>query len=217
MTAFSWHRLLLPLTIVAMFFVFTQKAIDMARAATGSAEVRSSAPLAKPAVLEPASGIPAAAAPPEASSAAEMALLADLRKRREAIDARATALDRRAELLAAAEIKLQNRLDELTRLQAHLEELEQRRRQRESANWNGLVKTYQDMKAGDAATIFNVLDIDVLLEVLDRMEERKAAPILAAMLPERARRATELLAKKRLDESAVKTQVAVSNPSDNQK
>jgi len=37
----------------------------------------------------------------------------------------------------------------------------------------------------------------VLLQVLDRMNERKAAPVLAAMQPERARQVTAELAEMR--------------------
>ena len=51
------------------------------------------------------------------------------------------------------------------------------------------------MRPRDAATIFNDLESPVLLQVLDRMKEAKAAPILAAMTPERARAATAQLAQ----------------------
>ena len=53
------------------------------------------------------------------------------------------------------------------------------------------------MKPAQAAAIFNDLDPAVLLPVLDRMAERRAAPVLAAMLPDRARQATADLAKLR--------------------
>jgi flagellar motility protein MotE (MotC chaperone) len=60
------------------------------------------------------------------------------------------------------------------------------------------VKLYASMKPRDAAKIFDDLDTPVLLEVVDRMNERKAAPILAAMQPDRAREVTEKLAATRL-------------------
>ena len=53
------------------------------------------------------------------------------------------------------------------------------------------------MKPRDAAVIFNDLDLPVLLPVLDRMKEAKAAPVLAAMHPERARQVTSELAQLR--------------------
>ena len=69
---------------------------------------------------------------------------------------------------------------------------------RKKAKWSGLIKVYEDMKARDAAEIFNVIDLSVLLEVIDRMDERKASAILASMLPERARLVTQMLVQRRL-------------------
>jgi flagellar motility protein MotE (MotC chaperone) len=127
-------------------------------------------------------------------SDSERALLLDLRHRRAELDAREAALDSRDAVLAAAETRLAARVDELTALQGKLEALETARKQRDDANWGGLVKLYESMKPRDAATIFNDLDMPVLLQVVDRMKEQKAAPVLAAMQPERARQVTEQLA-----------------------
>ena len=66
-----------------------------------------------------------------------------------------------------------------------------------------MVKTYETMRPRDAAAIFNDLDQPVLLQVLDRMKETKAAPVLAAMQPERARVITADLAKWRTRGPAV--------------
>ncbi|MDT7953455.1 MAG: hypothetical protein RQ966_18285, partial [Acetobacteraceae bacterium] len=83
-----------------------------------------------------------------------------------------------------------------------LEQLEKERHERQDANWRGLVRTYEDMRPRDAATIFNDLDTAVLIQVLDRMKDAKAAPILAAMAPERARSATAQLAQFRTQATA---------------
>ena len=131
-------------------------------------------------------------------SEAERALLLDLRNRRDALDARGRALDERQAALDAAAAKLQMRLDELTALQKKLENLDAARNAQAQANWTGLVRMYEAMKPREAATIFDQLDTRVLLPVLDRMNERRAAAILAAMQPERARVATQLLADLRL-------------------
>jgi len=177
---------------------------------------------AKPAAAPPASAVPATPPPPQQAamkaaptqpppvqnaapppeprpiSEAERSLLLDLRKRHEALEARAAMLDQREAVQAAAEAKLNARLDQLATLQARLEALEAGRQQHASENWSGLVHVYEDMKPRDAATIFDALDMQVLLQVLDRMQDRKAAPILAAMQPDRARLATQLLAEMRL-------------------
>ena len=60
-----------------------------------------------------------------------------------------------------------------------------------------MVKLYEMMKPRDAATIFNDLEMPVLLQVVDRMKEAKAAPVLAAMQPDKARDLTAKLAEMR--------------------
>ena len=136
-------------------------------------------------------------------SSSERTLLQDLLKRREQLDAREHALEEHDAVVKAAEARLQSKLDHMTALQARLEELDHARKQRQDANWSGLVKIYESMKPRDAAAIFDVLDMHVLLEVLDRMNDRKAAGILGAMEPERARLATQMLAQMRLRQDVV--------------
>ncbi len=114
-------------------------------------------------------------------------MLLELRQRRQELDAREAALAARESVLAAAEQKLSARVGELQALQKKLEALEAARKEREDASWQGLVKLYEAMKPRDAATIFNDLDMPVLLQVVDRMKEAKAAPVLAAMQPDKAR------------------------------
>jgi flagellar motility protein MotE (MotC chaperone) len=171
----------------------------MPEARAAESETHHAAP-AKPDKPVPAKAPPQPApspAPPAdpGPSAAERALLTDLRTRRAALDERAQALDNREALAAAAERRLSERVDQLTALQTRLEAMESTRRERDEANWRSLVKTYEAMRPRDAATIFNDLDQTVLLQVLDRMKEAKAAPVLAAMQPERARLATAELAR----------------------
>ena len=159
------------------------------------------APAAAPALM-PMPGSAASEPAPEPAAAiepapddAERALLQDLRARRSALDTRAQSIESREELVAAAEKRLSERLDQLGAMQARLEALEQTRRERDEANWRGLVKTYEAMRPRDAAAIFNDLEQSVLIEVLDRMKEAKAALILGAMQPDRARLATAHLAE----------------------
>ena len=145
----------------------------------------------------PGESSPAAPAATPPMSESERTVLMSLRERREALDERARALDQRAAELAAADKRLEERVTQLTALQTRLEGLEANRQTRRAENWAGLVKTYEAMKPREAAAIFDALDMQVLLQVLDRMQERRAAPVLAAMQPDRARLATQLLAEMR--------------------
>ncbi len=136
--------------------------------------------------------VAASRAPPVSES--ERALLQDLRARRGELEQKATGLSEREALLAAAEKRLGARLTELGALQQRLEQMDAARKSREEADWQGMVKVYETMKPHDAATIFNDLDMPVLLQVLDRMKASKAAVVLGAMQPERARQVTAQLA-----------------------
>ncbi len=151
-------------------------------------------------------------APPAQVNPAERALLEDLLSRSKQLDQREQALDERKVVMEAAEAKLELRINQLSTLQSNLEQLDGARKQRQGANWTGLVKVYEAMKPRDAAAIFDVLDIHVLLEVLDRMNERKAAAVLAAMQPERARMATQMLAQMRTQEDIPDAVRVSSNP-----
>ncbi len=53
------------------------------------------------------------------------------------------------------------------------------------------------MKPKDAGRIFEELEMDVLLEVAEKMNKRRLAPILAKMDPKKARDVTEELFKLR--------------------
>jgi flagellar motility protein MotE (MotC chaperone) len=152
-----------------------------------------------------AAGLPPAtqSAPAPAISDGERAVLLELRQRRQELDVRETAVAARESTLAAAELRLNARVSELESLQHKLEDLEQARQQREDASWQGLVKLYESMKPRDAATIFNDLDMKVLLGVVDRMKDAKAAPVLAAMQPDKARELTAKLAALRTKRAAV--------------
>jgi len=162
------------------------------------------------ALAPPATGAAASPALPSRDSAApppitegERAVLLELRQRSQQLDERSAALSAREAILTAAEQKLEAQAQALTALQKKLQDLEAARTQREEAGWQGLVKLYEDMKPRDAATIFNDLEMPVLLALVDRMKERNAAPILAAMNPDKARDVTANLAKLRTRRAAM--------------
>jgi flagellar motility protein MotE (MotC chaperone) len=148
---------------------------------------------------QPAAAPPAPAAAPAPEAAAERAVLEALRARRAEIEAREQAAAQREVMLAAAERRLMTRVEELTALQARLEALERERAAREDAGLRGLVKLYEGMRPRDAAVIFDELEMPVLLSIVDRMREARAAPVLGAMRPDRARALTAELARLRAE------------------
>ena len=136
-------------------------------------------------------------APPAPDAVAERAVLEALRARRTEIEAREAALAQREMLVAAVERRLTGRLEELAALQQRLEAEARARDERTEQGWRQMVRLYEGMRPRDAAGIFDELDMPVLIQVVDRMREAKAAPVLAAMRPERARLVTTELARHR--------------------
>ncbi|WP_284735755.1 MotE family protein [Dongia deserti] len=127
----------------------------------------------------------------------EVDVLQQLAKRREELDLRARHLDEREALIQAAEQRMEQKMAELKALQAMVEDLLKARSEQEEAELKSLVKMYENMKPKAAARVFEEMDMDVLLDVVDRMNERKVAPILALVTPTRAKEITFELAQRR--------------------
>lgn len=195
---------LLPMTITAMAALLAMKSVGLLRSwpDTGSLIVVG---VANAAEHEKKPPDPPAAPPPEPTappadrvppvSDSERGVLLELRERRQELERRDAAVAARESVLAAAQQKLAARVDELKSLQTQLSGLDAARQQREDANWQSLVKLYETMKPREAAAIFNDLAMSVLLPLVAHMKEIKAAPILAAMAPDKARDLTAQLAK----------------------
>ena len=123
-------------------------------------------------------------------SEVRMKLFEDLTARRKDLEKQERELAMREALLTAAEQELEQKYQELQSLKAEIEELLVKQSEEEEYRIASLVKIYEGMKPKDAARIFNTLEMDVLLQVVGKMSERKSAPILASMEPERARSLT---------------------------
>jgi len=127
----------------------------------------------------------------------EIELLQQLAERRETLDNREREIEQREGLLQAAEVRINEKVIELQALQATIEQLIKTYDDQQEAKIGSLVKIYENMKPKDAARIFEELDMDTLLLVAERMKERKLAPLMAQMNPEKAKEMTVELAKLR--------------------
>lgn len=128
---------------------------------------------------------------------AELDILQNLSKRREELDKWEQNIQLKENLLAAAEMRVNEKLDQVMALKSELSQLIAQYDEQENTKIKSLVKIYESMKPKDAARIFEELEMPVLLEVVDKMSEKKAAPILAAMNPMKAKRLTVELAEQR--------------------
>jgi len=134
---------------------------------------------------------------PFALGKSQIELLQSLSERRKELDARERTIEQREGLLAAAEHRIESKIEELKSIKTEIEGLIKKYDEQEEQQIAGLVKIYETMKPKDAARIFNELDMDVLLEVFGRMKASKTAPVLADMDPLRAKEITTRIAERK--------------------
>ncbi len=127
-------------------------------------------------------------------SNSEQNVLRSLSQRRKALDMRERDIQMQARLLEASERRVQARVDELKEIEGRIEALFGVQEEAQEQQLASLVTMYSNMKPKDAARILGQLDMDVLIQVVRRMSERKMAPILAAMDPIAAQELTVELA-----------------------
>ena len=127
-------------------------------------------------------------------SEAEIETLRSLAARREKLDDREKGLDTREGLLVVAEERIDEKIAELNTLEERIKSLIIQYDEQEEARLRSLVKIYENMKPKDAARIFDELDLEILLNVISFMKERRVAPVLAAMDPAKAEAITSEIA-----------------------
>lgn len=149
----------------------------------------------------------------ESNSAAEVDVLTSLSKRRQQLDAREQSLNMQANLIAAAEQRVDGKIAALKDLQTTMQKLLGQRDAAEQAQLTALVKTYSSMKPADAARIFNSLDDTVELNVAAQMKSDVLGAILAKMQPDMAEKLTVRLANRlKLPQSAPAAVAAANAP-----
>ena len=130
-------------------------------------------------------------------TAAELDMLQKLALRREELNAREAEMGLRANLLVVTEARIEERIAELRAVEATIQSLLITYDEQEEAQLQSVVAIYEAMKPGDAAKIFNNLDMMILIELVERMRERLIAPILADMETDAANALTVELATRR--------------------
>jgi flagellar motility protein MotE (MotC chaperone) len=131
-----------------------------------------------------------------AMTAGERAVLESLVQRRQELEARAREIEVRENLLKASEQRIESRLAELQEAEAKLNGALKKRDDGEVAKFKNLVTMYENMKAKEAAKVFDRLEMRVLLEVVGMMNPRRMSDILALMSPDAAEKLTVEIANR---------------------
>lgn len=140
---------------------------------------------------------------PALFSQAEIELLQKLADRRKELERWASDIRMRENLLKATELRLWKKVKELKKIQGTLKGLLRQYDKEQLAKLKRLVKIYETMKPKSAALVFEKLELNVLLDVIELMRETKAAKIMGRMDVIVARRITgELARRRKLDETS---------------
>ena len=162
----------------------------------GENKPAAAAPSAALAAPPPSSNADFAGGDDQITSAAEVNVLTSLSKRRTELDAREKQLAMQANVLAAAEQRVDGKITQLKALQDQITRLLAQRDTEQNKQVASLVKTYSSMKPKDAARIFNSLSDDVLVPVAQEMKSDVLAPVLANMDSAAAQKLTIKLANR---------------------
>jgi flagellar motility protein MotE (MotC chaperone) len=133
---------------------------------------------------------------PSNESPSEVDVMSSLARRRAALDTREGDIAMRAQVLQAAEARVDAKIATLKKLQEQIDVLVTQRDADQQKQVASLVKTYSAMKSKDAARIFNTLPDEVLVPVAQQMKSDVLAPVLAAMTADNAQRLTQKLANR---------------------
>jgi flagellar motility protein MotE (MotC chaperone) len=125
---------------------------------------------------------------------AEIEVLQNLAERRQKLEKWEHELNTRAGLLEAAANRIDDKVRDLKAIEETVAGLLKTYDTKEEAKLKSLVKIYESMKAKDAARIFEQLEMPILLDVMERMREAKAALVLAKMGADKAKAVTTELA-----------------------
>jgi flagellar motility protein MotE (MotC chaperone) len=164
-------------------------------------EAYAEAPKAAPEKKEPKDAKPAegkeeatapAAAP--ALTASDLDHLQKLNDRKKELDAREEELNRMETELAVQKQELDKRLKELEEMRTKISGILEDRVKVDAEKVDTLVQMYSNMKAPQAAKVFETMDEDLAVEILGRMKKKNAADIMNLLKPEKAQVLSEMFA-----------------------
>ncbi|MGE0830515.1 MAG: MotE family protein [Hyphomonadaceae bacterium] len=194
---------LLPALMVTIAAVVGLKAVAVAEGAEEAAhDAQASSSASEPQTQSASTEGAAAQCAPDSFaeqaglSQSEVQVLQALGARREQLDQRAAEIETRADLLTAAERRMDQRIQELRRIEGQVGQMLGQLDEAQEQRMANLVDVYQRMRAKDAAAVFDTLDERTLIEVSSRMRQANLAEVMGRMSPDRARRLTQMLAER---------------------
>lgn len=122
----------------------------------------------------------------EAAAPVDLDHLQKLTERKKELDAREEELNRVEAELQAQKLELEKRLKDLEEARTRISTMLEDRVKVDAEKIDTLVQMYSNMKAPQAAKIFETMDEDLAVEILGKMKKKNAADIMNLLKAEKA-------------------------------
>lgn len=120
--------------------------------------------------------------------------LKKLNERKKELDAREEELNRMESELQVQKVEMEKRLKELEDMRNKISTLLDDRVKADDSKVDTLVQMYSNMKAPQAAKVFETMDENLAVEILGRMKKKNAADIMNLLKPDKAQILSEMFA-----------------------
>ncbi len=129
----------------------------------------------------------------------ELEVYSDLRAIKEKLDERTKTLDERQKSIAEAETDIAKRIDELEVLRSQIQSRLDQEDSIKNKKIKRLTAVYSSMKPEKAALVITRLELDTIIKMFSRMDEKKVGKILSFLPPENAVTITQALSRQVAD------------------
>lgn len=165
-------------------FQMTGEAVASTAPAAANTETSKETPAASSAMVEKSASV----------TAVDVDHLQKLNERKKELDAREEELNRMESELQVQKVELDKRLKELEEMRTKISSMLEDRVKVDEEKVDTLVQMYSNMKAPQAAKVFETMDEDLAVEILGRMKKKNAADIMNILKPEKAQVLSEMFA-----------------------
>lgn len=131
-----------------------------------------------------------------AISKAERETLLALRKQRDELNARRKAMDERQSAIEEGEKKLTERIADLEQLEARIRDMLAQEQSINTKKIKRLTAVYEGMKADKAAPVLARMDLQTVVQMFSRMDEKQVGKILSFLPPEKAVKISQALTER---------------------
>lgn len=125
---------------------------------------------------------------------AQAELVKHLLSRQGSIEDEQRKLEEQKHVLDSARLVLEEKMRAIDSSMAELAEKQAQHKEMMVAEASRLVKIYEEMPPREAAAVFNIMDIHVLVSIANNMNPRKISAIMGYMFPERVNTVSQYLA-----------------------